>query len=79
MTSHSISQSNTIRLNGQKDISVTPVLFGQEVTGWITSTQTSDGVVYYGPFTTSEEATGWAKNLINAVVEPVYQPAFNRG
>jgi hypothetical protein len=79
MTSHSISQSNTIRLNGQKDISVTPVLFGQEVTGWITSTQTSDGVVYYGPFTTSEEAIDWANNLINAVVEPIYQPAFNRG
>lgn len=79
MKVHSISKDSPIRLNGQKDISVTPVLFGQEVTGWITSTQTSDGVVYYGPFATCEEGLKWAQNLINAVVEPIYQPAFNRG
>lgn len=75
----SISAGNTLSAGRQKDISVTPVLYGQEVAGWITSTQTSDGIVYYGPFATCEEGLKWAQNLINAVVEPVYQPAFNRG
>jgi hypothetical protein len=79
MISTSTSPSNTIRLNGQKKISVTPVLYGQEVAGWITSTQTSDGVIYYGPFATTDEAVAWAQNLISAVVEPVYHPSFNRG
>jgi len=79
MKVHSISSDSAVRLTEQKDISVTPALFGQEVAGWITSTQTPDGVVYYGTFATSEEAIKWANNLINAVVEPVYQPAFNRG
>ena len=63
----------------RQEIVVTPTLFGQEVSGWITSTQTSDGVIYYGPFASSDEAINWAKNLINAVVEPIYHPAFNRG
>jgi len=79
MKMDSISKDNPVRLNGQKDISVTPVLYGQEVAGWITSTQTSDGIVYYGTFATCEEGLKWAQNLVNAVVEPVYQPAFNRG
>ena len=80
MISTSTSESNAIRLNEQKKISVTPVLYGQEVAGWITSTQTSsDGVIYYGPFATTDEAVAWAQNLINAVVEPVYHPSFNRG
>ena len=80
MTSTSTSQSNAIRLNGQKAVEIMPILFGQEVSGWITSTQTStDGVIYYGPFATTDEAVAWANNLINAVVEPVYHPSFNRG
>jgi len=79
MKVHSISSDSAVRLTEQKDISVTPVLYGQEVAGWITSTQTSDGIVYYGPFATCEESLKWAQNLVNAVVEPVYQPAFNRG
>ena len=80
MTSTSTSQSNAIRLNGQKAVEIMPILFGQEVSGWITSTQTStDGVIYYGPFATTDEAVAWAQNLISAVVEPVYHPSFNRG
>ena len=61
-------------------IQVTTPLFGQWVSGWITSTQTdSHGVVFYGPFPTKSEAIAWAGNLINAVVEPVYHPSFNAG
>lgn len=61
-------------------IVVTPQLDGQQVAGWVTSTQTeSDGVILYGPFWTSDEALVWAKNLINAVVYPYYSPSANRG
>ena len=61
-------------------IQVTTPLFGQWVSGWITSTQTdSHGVVFYGPFSAKSEAIAWAENLINAVVEPVYYPDTNAG
>ena len=80
MTMSLTSESNTVRLAEQKKIDITPVVYGQEVSGWITSTQTqSDGPIYYGPFDTCEEALKWAQNLINAVVEPIYHPTFNRG
>jgi hypothetical protein len=73
------TSDSSIRLNGQ-DISVTKPLFGQWMSGWITSTQTdTDGTVFYGPFSTQEEAIEWGKQLINAVVEPVYHPAHNAG
>lgn len=63
-----------------RQIEITTPLFGHQVSGWITSTQTeSDGVVFYGPFPDREEALAWAKNLINAVIEPVYYPSFNAG
>jgi len=61
-------------------IQIMPELYGQQVAGWVTSTQTeSDGVILYGPFWTSDEALAWAKNLINAVVYPYYSPSANRG
>jgi hypothetical protein len=70
---------SSIRLNGQ-EIAVTKPLFGQWVAGWITSTQTdTDGQIFYGFFSTREEAIEWGAKLINAVVEPVYHPAYNAG
>jgi hypothetical protein len=69
----------SVRLNGQ-DVTVTTPLFGQWVAGWITSTQTdTDGQIFYGFFSTREEAIEWGSKLINAVVEPVYHPAYNAG
>jgi hypothetical protein len=72
------TSDSSVRLAEQ--IEVTTPLFGQWVSGWITSTQTdSHGVVFYGPFGTKREAIEWAKNLINAVVEPIYHPSHNAG
>jgi hypothetical protein len=69
----------SVRLNGQ-DVTVTTPLFGQWVAGWITSTQTdTDGQIFYGFFSTREGAIEWGSKLINAVVEPVYHPAYNAG
>lgn len=62
------------------DSKVGAVLYGMQVSGWITSTQTdTDGQVLYGFFATIEQAQDWAKNLVNATIEPVYHPAFNAG
>jgi hypothetical protein len=73
-----ITSNSSIRLTEQ--IQVTTPLFGQWVSGWVTSTQTdSHGVVFYGPFPSKSEAIAWASNLINAVVEPVYYPDTNAG
>jgi hypothetical protein len=64
----------------EQDIVVTTPVFGQSVAGWITSTQTdTDGQIFYGFFSTREEAIEWGSKLINAVVEPVYHPAYNAG
>lgn len=64
----------------RQDIVVTKPVFGQYVAGWITSTQTyTDGQIFYGFFATQEEAVDWGSKLINAVVEPVYHPAYNAG
>jgi hypothetical protein len=38
-----------------------------------------DGQIFYGFFSTREEAIEWGSKLINAVVEPVYHPAYNAG
>jgi hypothetical protein len=74
-----VTTDSSIRLNGQ-EVTVTKPLFGQSVSGWITSTQTdTDGQVFYGFFSTREEAIEWGSKLINAVVEPVYHPAYNAG
>lgn len=62
----------------RREVAVTTPLFGQWVAGWITSTQTdTDGQIFYGPFTTKEEAVEWGSKLVNAVVEPIYHPAYN--
>lgn len=61
-------------------IKITEPIAGQLVASWITVTQTdADGSVMYGPFDTMEKAVSWGSNLINASIEPVYVPAFNRG
>ena len=69
----------SVRLNGQ-EVTVTKPVFGQSVAGWITSTHTdTDGQIFYGFFSTREGAIEWGSKLINAVVEPVYHPAYNAG
>lgn len=73
------TSDSSVRVHEQ-DIVVTKPVFGQFVAGWITSTQTdTDGQIFYGFFSTKEEAIEWGKKLINAVVEPVYHPAYNAG
>ena len=52
---------------------------GMWVAGWITSTQTSDGLVHYGPFDTQELALEWGKELTNVEVYRVFVPSFNAG
>ena len=52
---------------------------GMWVAGWITSTQTVDGLVHYGPFDTQDLALTWAKELINAEVYRVFVPSHNAG
>jgi hypothetical protein len=75
MTIHSTSSVGLAR-----QIEITTPLFGQQVSGWITSTQTStDEKIFYGFFATQEQALEWAMNLVNATIEPVYHPAFNAG
>jgi hypothetical protein len=73
------TSDSSVRVHEQ-DIVVTKPVFGQSVAGWITSTQTdTDGQIFYGFFSTKEEAMEWGTKLINAVVEPVYHPAYNAG
>lgn len=52
---------------------------GMWVAGWITSTQTPDGLVHYGPFDTQELALKWGKELTNVEVYRVFVPSFNAG
>ena len=52
---------------------------GMWVAGWITSTQTSDGLVHYGPFETQDLALKWGKELTNVEVYRVFVPSFNAG
>ena len=52
---------------------------GMRVAGWITSTQTVDGLVHYGPFDTQELALEWGKELTNVEVYRVFVPSFNAG
>jgi hypothetical protein len=61
-------------------VNVRKTIKGQWVAGWITSTQTlDDGLVFYGPFASQEEALDWADYLDNATIEPVYVPSHNAG
>ena len=52
---------------------------GMWVAGWITSTQTVDGLVHYGPFDTKELALEWGKELVNVEVYRVFVPSWNAG
>ena len=52
---------------------------GMWVAGWITSTQTVDGLVHYGPFDTKELALEWGKELTNVEVYRVFVPSWNAG
>ena len=52
---------------------------GMWVAGWITSTQTVDGLVHYGPFDTQELALEWGKELVNVEVYRVFVPSHNAG
>jgi hypothetical protein len=55
-------------------------LWGQLVANWVTVTDCGEeGPVMYGPFDTMEKAVEWGRQLINASIEPVYVPAYNRG
>ena len=62
-----------------KMIIIEPI-WGQKVSGWVTNTQIDmDDTIMYGPFDTMEKAVEWGRQLINASIEPVYVPAYNRG
>jgi hypothetical protein len=79
-TQDSRSANRTADTNISAGIIITEPLFGQNVSGWVTITQTdTDGSVMYGPFETMERAVAWGRQLINASIEPVYIPAYNRG
>jgi hypothetical protein len=68
-----------IRLT-ERYVNVRRTIKGQWVAGWITSTQTlDDGLVFYGPFPSQEEALNWAAYLDNATIEPIYVPSHNAG
>ena len=61
-------------------IKIAEPLKGQMVANWVTVTEVEgDGTVMYGPFDTVEKAVEWGHQLINASIEPVYVPAYNRG
>ena len=68
------------RMADTNKITIVDPIWGQKVANWITVTQTdTDGSVMYGPFDTMEKAVEWGRQLINASIEPVYVPAYNRG
>ena len=62
-----------------KDVKVLPALWGMGVSGYATETNTDEGVVRYGTFSTLDEALEWAAKLDNAEIVPIYYPAYNRG
>ena len=68
------------RMSDTNKITIVEPIWGHRVAHWITITETdTDGHVIYGPFDSQEYAMIWAKQLINASIEPVYVPAYNRG
>jgi hypothetical protein len=52
---------------------------GMQVSGWVTSTQTPEGVTLFGPFGSQEEAIAWSKKLTSAEVYRVFRPSTNAG
>jgi hypothetical protein len=74
------SSRSVDRMADTNKITIVDPIWGQRVANWITITETdTDGHVIYGPFDSQEYALIWAKQLINASIEPVYVPAYNRG
>lgn len=61
------------------DIQVNHEPNGMMIHGYITLTDTIEGVVSYGLFKDLEEATAWAKQLTNATIQAVCVPTHNRG
>ena len=68
------TSNSSIRLTEQTD-----PFKGMWVAGWITSTQTVDGLVHYGPFDTQEKALEWGNELTNVEVYRVFVPSWNAG
>lgn len=62
-----------------QDIIVNEEPAGSWLAGYITLTDTEDGIVSYGLFTTLDEAQVWAKQLRNATIQAVCAPVHNRG
>jgi hypothetical protein len=61
------------------DIKIVEPALGQWVSGWVTSTQTPEGAMLYGPFGEKQHALDWASKLTNAIVTAVYYPTWNAG
>ena len=79
-TDTTAGQSNLSGYPDTNKITIVEPIWGQKVSHWITITQVDiDDIVMYGPFDSQEYAMIWAKQLINASIEPVYVPAYNRG
>lgn len=60
-------------------IPIESTLKGMWVSGYMTMTDTDEGLVCYGAFPSLDEAKDWAKKLDNAKIIPVYYPSYNRG
>jgi len=72
--------SKVPEISDTNKITIVDPIWGQRVANWITITDCGkDGSVMYGPFDTMEKAVEWGRQLINASIEPVYVPAYNRG
>ena len=80
MVSHTNGSADLSENSDTNKITIVDPLWGQRVANWITITDCGkDGSVMYGPFDTMEKAVEWGRQLINASIEPVYVPAYNRG
>ncbi len=62
-----------------QDIIVNHEPAGSWLVGYITLTDTEDGVVSYGLFDKLEEAQAWAIQLRNATIQAVCAPVHSRG
>ena len=71
--------SNRKDTMSSQDIVVNEEPAGSWRAGYITLTNTEDGIVSYGLFATLEEAQAWAIQLRNATIQAVCVPAYSRG
>jgi hypothetical protein len=60
-------------------IKVTKPIKGMGYLGYVTLTNTDEGLVPYGTFPSLDEAMAWAVQLDNAEIVPVYYPVYSRG